>query len=363
MKKLKELLSESYAWEKKPGKPLPTLSEVQAEYERKMAKQRVSESHNDLGVTEPYYVEISVRDAKRALDMITNVRMLKSALDHGIITTYGSNVYATENQTYFRMLMDVLEHASIELSSSSANVDDPEYVWKEEAKPDFLDLDKDGNTEEPMRDASGDMKKLKEIFQEVLEQYGYRSSNTITNTKWDEVVDEYNSKPGFKVETNLVSGTYQAKITETSTGNYWNVVFENNRWIYESKVDGKRNRFKSTDELIDNINDSNSSWDAIDRQRDAEAAAELENAKKFAVTPEGKRAIQTIQKLISKPYTYQQLDKVLRALKLNKQNFKYAADSAGMKFSSSGSGISISDDNYQDPDVSIDYINGKWYVG
>lgn len=39
MKKLKELLMESYSWEKKPGKPLPTLSEVQAEYNLKLQEQ------------------------------------------------------------------------------------------------------------------------------------------------------------------------------------------------------------------------------------------------------------------------------------------------------------------------------------
>ena len=31
MKKLKDILSEAYAWERRPGKPLPTLAEVQAE--------------------------------------------------------------------------------------------------------------------------------------------------------------------------------------------------------------------------------------------------------------------------------------------------------------------------------------------
>ena len=62
MKKLKDILSEAYAWERRPGKPLPTLAEVQAEYQR-----------------------------------------------------------------------------------------------NEAAKPDFLDLDKDGNTEEPMKAAADDM--------------------------------------------------------------------------------------------------------------------------------------------------------------------------------------------------------------
>ena len=32
MKKLKDILLEGYAWERKPGKPLPTLAEVQTEY-------------------------------------------------------------------------------------------------------------------------------------------------------------------------------------------------------------------------------------------------------------------------------------------------------------------------------------------
>jgi hypothetical protein len=37
MKKLKDILSEAYAWERKEGKPLPTLAEVQAEYQRNEA--------------------------------------------------------------------------------------------------------------------------------------------------------------------------------------------------------------------------------------------------------------------------------------------------------------------------------------
>lgn len=39
MKKLKDILNESYAWERKPGKPLPTLSEVQAEYQRNLQEE------------------------------------------------------------------------------------------------------------------------------------------------------------------------------------------------------------------------------------------------------------------------------------------------------------------------------------
>ena len=39
MKKLKDLLKESYAWERKSGKSLPTLAEVQAEYEKNLQEE------------------------------------------------------------------------------------------------------------------------------------------------------------------------------------------------------------------------------------------------------------------------------------------------------------------------------------
>ena len=39
MLKLKSLLGEGFAWERKEGKPLPTLSEVQAEYERNLQEE------------------------------------------------------------------------------------------------------------------------------------------------------------------------------------------------------------------------------------------------------------------------------------------------------------------------------------
>lgn len=45
MIKLKNILAEGFAWERKEGKGLPTLAEVQAEYERKMAD---SEENDDV---------------------------------------------------------------------------------------------------------------------------------------------------------------------------------------------------------------------------------------------------------------------------------------------------------------------------
>jgi len=86
---------------------------------------------NDLGVEEPHYVEISVRDAKKAENIINDFPLLKNAIRRNIIVTYGSNVYATENETMFRLLMDMLNYEKIEIVSGTKVEDDPQYTWRE----------------------------------------------------------------------------------------------------------------------------------------------------------------------------------------------------------------------------------------
>ena len=39
MKKLKDILSEAYAWERKPGKGLPTLAEVEAQHRKNLSEE------------------------------------------------------------------------------------------------------------------------------------------------------------------------------------------------------------------------------------------------------------------------------------------------------------------------------------
>lgn len=84
-----------------------------------------------------------------------------------------------------------------------------------------------------------------------------RSTKNIVNTKWDAIVDEYNSKPGFKVETNITSWWYIARITNTETNDWWEVKFKNNQWWYIRQVGAERKRYDSNTELINNFNDVN----------------------------------------------------------------------------------------------------------
>lgn len=76
---------------------------------------------NSLGIDEPYYVEISNRDARIAVEAIHNDYMLRNALQRKDLVTYGSNVFATKDQELFDTLSRVLEDNNIELYSSSVN--------------------------------------------------------------------------------------------------------------------------------------------------------------------------------------------------------------------------------------------------
>jgi len=90
MIKLKDILSEAYAWERQEGKSLPTLAEVQAAYDAKMQEQSEDDGHEYEDAPEPY------------------------------------------------------------------NHDDEDDYMDEAAKPDFLDLDHDGDKEESMKSAAAD---------------------------------------------------------------------------------------------------------------------------------------------------------------------------------------------------------------
>ena len=92
MIKLKDILSEAYAWERQEGKPLPTLAEVQAAYQAKLREDAAIDPEED-------------------------------------------------GHTY---------------EEPPEDDDDSDYYIDEAAKPDFLDLDGDGNETESMKSAAAD---------------------------------------------------------------------------------------------------------------------------------------------------------------------------------------------------------------
>lgn len=114
MIKLKTILTEGFAWERKEGKGLPTLAEVQAAYEA---------SH-----------------AGGSYKSMTDSQLIAAIDDAGMeeMIIYGADG-DLENRDE---LIDLL------------NAEDSDM--QESAKPDFLDLDGDGNEKESMKSAAAD---------------------------------------------------------------------------------------------------------------------------------------------------------------------------------------------------------------
>ena len=98
MIKLKNILSEAYAWERQEGKPLPTLAEVQAAYQAKLREEAGTEDPEEEG-----------------------------------------HEYELPPEENF-----------------DDDDDDGNYYMDESAKPDFLDLDGDGDETESMKSAAAD---------------------------------------------------------------------------------------------------------------------------------------------------------------------------------------------------------------
>lgn len=68
---------------------------------------------------EPYYIEVSIRDARKALNLYADI-----AKSFEEITTYGSNVYASFNQGEIEDLMGDFAARDIEVIDSSTEIDE-----------------------------------------------------------------------------------------------------------------------------------------------------------------------------------------------------------------------------------------------
>lgn len=142
MKKLKDILLEGYAWERRPGKPLPTLAEVQAEYQRNEAadavKTKIAKLEKELATVKHQY--------------------------------YSNTNLSPERETQLRQQMGDIGRKLKRAKREDKTGSEGYGKSSTNAKPDFLDLDKDGNTEEPMKSAAKDMNESAS-FQERFADY------------------------------------------------------------------------------------------------------------------------------------------------------------------------------------------------
>jgi hypothetical protein len=137
MIKLKSILSEGYAWEREAGKPLPTLEQTTAAHAAKQAEQGaeqpIEESNHDFVADCADYFGMTPEEFEQ--------QVMRSGAEFDVIERIMNSNSMTSEEAY----------ATI---ADMVNLPMPSNEGAEGARPDFLDLDGDGNEEESMKAAA-----------------------------------------------------------------------------------------------------------------------------------------------------------------------------------------------------------------
>lgn len=150
MIKLKSILSEGYAWEREPGKPLPTLAQTTAAHAAKLAEQSaeqplsnpIEESNHDFVADCADYFGMTEQEFEQ--------QVMRSGAEFDVIERILNSSMSSQEA-----------YASI---ADMVNLPMPSNEGVEGAKPDFLDLDGDGNEEESMKAAAASKEDMQEAF-------------------------------------------------------------------------------------------------------------------------------------------------------------------------------------------------------
>jgi hypothetical protein len=155
MIKLKSILSEGYAWEREAGKPLPTLEQTTAAYAAKLAEQSaeqplsnpIQESNEDFVADCADYFGMTEEEFEQ--------QVMRSGAEFDVIERIMNSNSMTRKEAY-AIIADMV------------NLPMPSNEGAEGARPDFLDLDGDGNEEESMKKAAADAEDMHESFNRRL---------------------------------------------------------------------------------------------------------------------------------------------------------------------------------------------------
>jgi hypothetical protein len=155
--KLKNLLAEAYAWERQAGKALPTLAEVQAAYDAKM---REDVDHEEEVDDDGYPVMDGGRPSGSSADDPFDTDPEEEVDDDGYPVMDGGRPSGSSREVDNdkdpepeKWSTDKLEKEPDDPFDTDLYDDDDDYMY-EAAKPDFLDLDNDGDETESMKSAA-----------------------------------------------------------------------------------------------------------------------------------------------------------------------------------------------------------------
>jgi hypothetical protein len=222
--KRRNLLSEAYAWERQAGKALPTLAEVQAAYQAKMrvdanldldqnnngypdSTEGSMDNKNKLHDLYGQIYDFTAHAGDSALELMDDIIDSEGLTD--VLERYlDDNAKLSDEEA--ASLAECFEVIIDECNEEFGEYDEDEYDSIDEAKPDFLDLDGDGNETESMKSAAADStpygnnisKRRAEahLNKKDCSVYGHDASDKATKLNSTSDVDKVDSKgkPKYK---------------------------------------------------------------------------------------------------------------------------------------------------------------------
>ena len=169
MIKLKTILSEGYAWEREAGKPLPTLADTTAAHAAKLAEQSAEQ---------PLSNPIEESNGDFVADCADYFGMTEEAFEQQVMRS-GAEFDVIERIMNSNSMTSEEAYATI---ADMVNLPMPSNEGAEGARPDFLDLDGDGNEEESMKSAAAEREDMHEAFARRLMGNLKGSEHILTET-------------------------------------------------------------------------------------------------------------------------------------------------------------------------------------
>jgi hypothetical protein len=161
MIKLKTILTEGFAWERKEGKSLPTMAEVKAEYDAKQLKE------TDSNFSE--YSNDALTDMKINLSRYQGNESEIASINNELASRKQKSMGGSYESMSPGQLIAAAEKAGMEemiIMGYDGELENEQEIidllnaedsnMREAAKPDFLDLDGDGNEKESMKSAANE---------------------------------------------------------------------------------------------------------------------------------------------------------------------------------------------------------------
>lgn len=203
----------------------------------------------DFTIDEPYYIEVSVRDARKAMDVVHDNVFLRRALTDSFLSMSGTNVYRSRGEEIIEELINAFQEYGIEIIDT--NVGELAEMSTTAGVPGYLTPNAFGKEAPEKSITAFGMKKMPKINKNIKEsEYKKMVSNLydiINEGKYNEIKNDPSISPKKKV--NYAIAEVYTKLYEIER-----IISKNMKLKNEMNLDN-RMYWKSTREKLSKLSE------------------------------------------------------------------------------------------------------------